>query len=85
MSGHTLETDGAICASSHMITSSILQGCSGLVYPPHSPHAALQSLFLQGAADRAAWHAKLALLLYYTLDAGLPVTPASFWCSPQLL
>lgn len=40
-------------------------------YPPASLEKAVQSIFLDGATSQAAWHAKLALLAYYLLDAGL--------------
>lgn len=40
-------------------------------YPPASVEKAVQGIFLEGATDQSAWHAKLALLAYYLLDAGL--------------
>lgn len=56
-----------------------MQGCAALVYPAQSFTAALQGLFLAGDTGTAAWHAKLALLLYYALDAGLPAPAEIFW------
>lgn len=56
-----------------------MQGCSGLAYPAQSLTAALQALFLTGDTGTAAWHAKLALLLYCALDAGLPAPAEAFW------
>ena len=55
------------------------QGCAAIVYPPQDTAAALQNLFLQGPTNDTAWHCKLALLLYYTLDAGLNAPADAFW------
>ncbi|KAK9788448.1 hypothetical protein WJX73_004468 [Symbiochloris irregularis] len=63
----------------HLRTLEQQHGCSGLTYPAQSFTGALQSLFLTGDTDAAAWHAKLALLLYYALDAGLPAPAEAFW------
>ena len=56
-----------------------VQGCGAIPYPPPSPSAALQSVFLHGATDAAARRCKLALLLYYALDVGLPAPAEAFW------
>ena len=47
-------------------------------YPPASVEKAVQAIFLSGATARAAWKAKLAMLMYYLLDAGLPFSEQSF-------
>ncbi|EIE19378.1 hypothetical protein COCSUDRAFT_44718 [Coccomyxa subellipsoidea C-169] len=54
------------------------QGVTALQYPPASLEKAVQGIFLNGATDRAAWHSKLALLLYYLMDAGLSPSPGEF-------
>eukprot|EP00884_Botryococcus_braunii_P023634 jgi/Botrbrau1/9955/Bobra.0012s0050.1 len=41
-----------------------------VAYPLDSPHGAMGKLFLAGQATPQAFRAKLALLTYYTLDAG---------------
>ncbi len=51
---------------------------TALQYPPASLEKAVQGIFLNGATDRAAWHSKLALLLYYLMDAGLSPSPGEF-------
>jgi hypothetical protein len=65
------------------------QGGGGqqLQYPPASLERSVQGIFLGGGADSAAWRAKLALWLFYLLDAGYAVDPAAFMCgrtSPAL-
>ena len=64
-----------------------LQGGGGqqLQYPPPSLERGVQGIFLSGSAEPAAWRAKLALWLYYLLDAGYTVDPAAFMCAPPLL
>jgi hypothetical protein len=49
----------------------LLQGGTHLQYPPASVEKAIQGIFLEGSTEQAAWHTKLALLVYYLLDAGL--------------
>lgn len=55
-----------------------LQGCGATQYPPVSVEKAAQAIFLTGATNRAAWRAKLSMLVYYLLDAGLAFPEASF-------
>ncbi len=55
-----------------------MQGCGQMQYPPASVEKAVQGIFLTGATARAAWQAKLAMLVYYLLDAGLPFSEQSF-------
>jgi len=39
---------------------------------------AAQALFLSGATSQAAWQAKLTMLVYYLMDAGLTFSEHSF-------
>ena len=55
-----------------------MQGCGQMQYPPASVEKAVQGIFLTGATARAAWQAKLPMLVYYLLDAGLPFPEQSF-------
>lgn len=57
------------------------EGTPQLPYPPASLERAVQSIFLAGRADAMAWRAKLALWLYYLLDAGHAVDPQAFMCA----
>ena len=57
-----------------------MQGCGPMQYPPASVEKAAQAIFLHGATAQAAWQAKLAMLVYYLLDAGLPLSQDSFMC-----
>ena len=54
------------------------QICRPMQYPPASMEKAVQAIFLTGATARAAWQAKLAMLVYYLLDAGLLFSEQSF-------
>lgn len=47
-------------------------------YPPACVEKAAQAIFLHGGTTEPAWQAKLAMLVYYLLDAGLPFTELSF-------
>lgn len=51
---------------------------TALQYPPPSLEKAILGIFLNGATDLASWHKKLALLLYYLMDAGLSPSPTAF-------
>lgn len=55
-----------------------VQGCGPMQYPPVSVEKAVQALFLTGATGRTAWRAKLAMLVYYLLDADLAFPEPSF-------
>lgn len=54
---------------------------STVAYPPASLEALLSGLFMHGGTGQAAWHTKLALLLYFCLDAALPVSLDAFRCA----
>lgn len=55
-----------------------VQGSGPMQYPPASVEKAVQGIFLSGATARAAWQAKLAMLVYYLMDAGLRFSEQSF-------
>ena len=55
-----------------------MQGCGPMQYPPASVEKAAQAIFLTGGTTEAAWQAKLAMLVYYLQDAGLPFLEQSF-------
>ena len=56
----------------------MLQACAPMQYPPTAVEKAAQAIYLTGGTSQAAWQAKLTMLVYYLLDAGLAFTEASF-------
>ena len=56
----------------------MLQACAPMQYPPTAVEKAAQAIFLTGGTSRVAWQAKLTMLVYYLLDAGLVFREASF-------
>ena len=56
----------------------MLQACVPMQYPPTAVEKAAQAIFLTGGTSRVALQAKLTMLVYYLLDAGLAFTKASF-------